>query len=73
MRVESKLVSITRQPAQTTLEAAMWAALSVIVLLVGSTMAVVGPPEHDQVNSTAQAQPNGPLVTKTTDKAQPHL
>ena len=50
----------------------MWAALSVIILLAGTTMAVVGPPEHDQVNSTAQAQPNGPRVTKTADKALPH-
>jgi hypothetical protein len=50
----------------------MWAALSAIFLLVGGTMATVGPPAHDQVNSIAQAQPNGSLVAKAADKPQLH-
>jgi len=70
MRIESELVSITRQPVQATLETMMWAIFSVIVLLAGSTMAVVGPPEHDPGNAAAQVQLKEPLVAKTAEKPE---
>ena len=51
----------------------MWAALSIIVLLAGSTMAVVGPPPDQFVSSAAQVQPKELLVAKTADSGQPRL
>jgi hypothetical protein len=51
----------------------MWAALSIIVVLAGSTMAFVGPPEDHPISSAAQVQPNEQLVAKTADSGQPRL
>ena len=51
----------------------MWAALSIIVVLAGSTMAVVGPPEDHPISSAAQVQPKEPLVAKAADSAEPRL
>jgi hypothetical protein len=51
----------------------MWAALSIIAVLAGSTMAIVGPPEDHPTSSATQVQPNEPLVAKTADSGQPRL
>lgn len=51
----------------------MWTALSIILVLAGSTMAVVGPPQDHPVSPAAQVEAKEPLVAKTADGGQPHL
>jgi hypothetical protein len=51
----------------------MWTVLSIILVLAGSTMAVVGPPQDQPVSPTAQVEAKAPLVAKAADDGQPHL
>lgn len=44
----------------------MFAALSALALLIGSTMAVSGPPEKDAVASATQVKPQAAYVAQAS-------